>query len=174
MRRRIILYIVGGLLALCVIISVLAPKTDTPSAAPTDPAQRVATIALPTDTPAPSPTKTARPTRAPSHTPAPSITATAIPTKAPTQVPPTKAPATKAPPTAIPPTAAPAASCPGGCTEHVAGCDIKGNVNSDGDKIYHRPGMSAYNNTKVKPEEGDRWFCTEAEAKAAGFRRAGQ
>lgn len=173
MRRRIILYTVGGLLALCIIIGILAPKTDTPQTAPTEPPQRVATIAIATEPPtptrtsrptsAPAPTRTKRPTAEPSHT------ATAVPTKAPTQVPPTKAPATKAPPTAVP---APAEACPGGCTEQKPGCDIKGNVNSKGDKIYHVPGMAAYNNTKVQPDEGDRWFCTRDEAKAAGFREA--
>lgn len=52
-------------------------------------------------------------------------------------------------------------------------CVIKGNVNSDGVKIYHLPGCRSYNATKIKPEEGDRLFCTEAEASAAGFRKAG-
>ncbi|MEZ4705781.1 MAG: SH3 domain-containing protein [Caldilineaceae bacterium] len=49
-------------------------------------------------------------------------------------------------------------------------CAIKGNVNSRGDKIYHAPGFRDYEKTDVKPEEGDRWFCTEEEARAAGFR----
>lgn len=52
------------------------------------------------------------------------------------------------------------------------GCVIKGNVN-DKKRIYHLPGCGSYNQTKIKPEEGDRWFCTEAEAQAAGFRKAG-
>lgn len=52
-------------------------------------------------------------------------------------------------------------------------CVIKGNVNSKKEKIYHFPGCQAYNKTKVQAHEGDRWFCTEAEASAAGFRRAG-
>lgn len=42
---------------------------------------------------------------------------------------------------------------------------IKGNINSRGDKIYHRPGDSHYEQTK--PES---WFCTEEEAVDAGFR----
>lgn len=44
-------------------------------------------------------------------------------------------------------------------------CVIKGNINSKGDKIYHTPDSSSYKVTK--PEM---WFCTEEEAKAAGFR----
>lgn len=49
-------------------------------------------------------------------------------------------------------------------------CRIKGNVNSKGEKIYHCPNWRDYKKTKIKPEEGDKWFCTEAEAKKAGFR----
>jgi hypothetical protein len=51
-------------------------------------------------------------------------------------------------------------------------CTIKGNVNSKGEKIYHCRNWRDYKRTKMKPEEGDRIFCTEAEARAAGFRAA--
>lgn len=44
---------------------------------------------------------------------------------------------------------------------------IKGNINSKGEKIYHVPGGASYNRTQ--PE---RWFFTEEDAQAAGFRRA--
>lgn len=44
---------------------------------------------------------------------------------------------------------------------------IKGNINSKGDKIYHVPGGAQYEQTK--PEET---FCTEEEAIAAGYRKA--
>lgn len=44
---------------------------------------------------------------------------------------------------------------------------IKGNINSKGEKIYHIPGGQFYD--KTIPE---RWFKTEAEAQAAGFRRS--
>ncbi|MCB1467033.1 MAG: thermonuclease family protein [Rhizobiaceae bacterium] len=47
------------------------------------------------------------------------------------------------------------------------GCLIKGNRNRKGQWIYHLPGMPYYNVTR--PED---WFCTEAEAQAAGYRRA--
>lgn len=61
--------------------------------------------------------------------------------------------------------------CVGGCaTPPDPSCAIKGNVNSSGEKIYHTPGGAFYNRTDIKPEEGDRWFCTTAEAQAAGFR----
>lgn len=48
-----------------------------------------------------------------------------------------------------------------------SGCQIKGNINSKGDKIYHMPGDNSYSRTK--PEA---MFCSEAEAVRAGFRRA--
>jgi endonuclease YncB( thermonuclease family) len=47
------------------------------------------------------------------------------------------------------------------------GCIIKGNRNRRGEWIYHLPGMPYYDQTR--PEE---WFCTEAQAQAAGYRRA--
>jgi hypothetical protein len=62
--------------------------------------------------------------------------------------------------------------CNGGCTQPPPGstCVIKGNVNSNKELIYHTTSSRSYKNTDIKPEEGDRWFCTEAEAQAAGFR----
>ena len=48
--------------------------------------------------------------------------------------------------------------------------NIKGNVNSSGEKIYHCPRWRDYDRIEMIESEGDRWFCTEAEAKAAGFR----
>lgn len=46
------------------------------------------------------------------------------------------------------------------------GCTIKGNRGSNG-WIYHVPGMPYYARTKA-----EQMFCSEAEAKAAGYRRA--
>lgn len=46
-------------------------------------------------------------------------------------------------------------------------CRIKGNRNRRGQWIYHLPGMPYYDATN--PEE---LFCSEAEAQAAGYRRA--
>jgi endonuclease YncB( thermonuclease family) len=48
-------------------------------------------------------------------------------------------------------------------------CTIKGNVRTDGARIYHLPSDPYY--AKVKPEN---WFCSIQEAQAAGFRHAGQ
>lgn len=63
-------------------------------------------------------------------------------------------------------------TCVGGCAEPPPGssCVIKGNVNSKQERIYHVPGGQFYERTDIKPEEGDRWFCTPEEAVAAGFR----
>lgn len=47
-------------------------------------------------------------------------------------------------------------------------CAIKGNISRSGNKIYHLPGQSSYEQTN--PEE---WFCTEQEAQDAGFRSTG-
>ena len=53
-------------------------------------------------------------------------------------------------------------------------CLIKGNINSKGSKIYHVPGTSSYKSTKIDTSQGERWFCTEAEAIAAGWHAPGQ
>jgi hypothetical protein len=53
-----------------------------------------------------------------------------------------------------------------------ADCPIKGNVNSKGRRIYHMPGQADYARTVIRPATGERWFCDEATARAAGWRRA--
>jgi hypothetical protein len=61
--------------------------------------------------------------------------------------------------------------CPLGCTEQIPGCDIKGNISfTSGNKIYHVPGGEFYNQTQIDPASGERWFCTEEEAVANGWR----
>ena len=52
------------------------------------------------------------------------------------------------------------------------GCVIKGNIGSTGKRIYHLPGQADYEATRISERKGERWFCSEAEARAAGFRRA--
>jgi endonuclease YncB( thermonuclease family) len=56
-------------------------------------------------------------------------------------------------------------------TEPVGDCLIKGNVR-DGKKIYHLPACDNYAQVIVDEAFGDRWFCAESEAQAAGFVRA--
>ena len=49
-------------------------------------------------------------------------------------------------------------------------CDIKGNISSSGEKIYHEPGDPSYEKTKIDESDGERWFCSTADAVAAGWR----
>lgn len=52
-------------------------------------------------------------------------------------------------------------------------CMVKGNISiSSGKKLYHVPGMEDYEGTEIHRDKGERWFCTEAEAIAAGWSRA--
>jgi hypothetical protein len=63
--------------------------------------------------------------------------------------------------------------CSNGCTYHKPGCDIKGNISyNTGERIYHVPGQEYYDKTKISPEYGERWFCTEQEAIANGWRKS--
>jgi hypothetical protein len=50
-----------------------------------------------------------------------------------------------------------------------SGCSIKGNINNKGDRIYHVPGSRYCAQTQVNESRGERWFCSEAEARAAGW-----
>ncbi len=49
-------------------------------------------------------------------------------------------------------------------------CTIKGNVNSAGECIYHKPTSRWYAQIKMKISKGNRWFCSVEEAEAAGCR----
>jgi micrococcal nuclease len=71
-------------------------------------------------------------------------------------------------------TATPAATfVPGACDYSGTGeAVIKGNVSASGEKIYHVPGGAFYDKTLINPATGERYFCTEAEAAAAGWRRS--
>ncbi len=51
-------------------------------------------------------------------------------------------------------------------------CRIKGNVSQRNRRIYHLPGDPDYDDTRIDPRRGERWFCSEADARAAGWRRA--
>ncbi|MBN9250932.1 MAG: thermonuclease family protein [Mesorhizobium sp.] len=53
-----------------------------------------------------------------------------------------------------------------------SGCNIKGNVSNKGERIYHLPGQKFYEKTKISESKGERWFCSEAEARSAGWRKA--
>lgn len=52
-------------------------------------------------------------------------------------------------------------------------CNIKGNISlNTGERIYHVPGQEHYSETIITPSKGERWFCSEDEARAAGWRNA--
>ena len=53
-----------------------------------------------------------------------------------------------------------------------ASCRIKGVVNKRGELVYHLPGGQHYNRIRIDSRKGERWFCTEVEARAKGWRRS--
>lgn len=55
-----------------------------------------------------------------------------------------------------------------------ANCLIKGNVSVTGKKFFYGPGDTSYKRTRIETDRGERWFCTETEALAAGWRKAGR
>ncbi len=48
-------------------------------------------------------------------------------------------------------------------------CPIKGNISANG-QIYHTPYSRDYDRTNIDETKGERWFCSESEALAAGWR----
>ncbi len=53
-------------------------------------------------------------------------------------------------------------------------CRIKGNINREGERIYHVPGGRWYDQTEIDPPKGEKWFYSEPEARVAGWRPAGR
>jgi endonuclease YncB( thermonuclease family) len=49
-------------------------------------------------------------------------------------------------------------------------CRIKGNINGEGERIYHTQSSASYSETKIDVSRGERWFCSEQEARGAGWR----
>lgn len=59
------------------------------------------------------------------------------------------------------------------CTSEREGCVIKGNYHKGTkQRVYHLPDCYNYNQININPNESDRWYCTEAEAQAAGFTKS--
>jgi len=52
---------------------------------------------------------------------------------------------------------------------HLPDCCFKGNISKSG-RICHVPGSASYAQTQIDTSRGERWFCTEGEARAAGWR----
>ncbi len=55
-------------------------------------------------------------------------------------------------------------------TSDPPGCRIKGNISQSGDRIYHLPDSRSYAATRISEARGERWFCSEEEARTAGWR----
>lgn len=51
-------------------------------------------------------------------------------------------------------------------------CQIKGNISTTRERIYHISGCGSYDKTSIDESRGERWFCTEEEARGAGWRKA--
>lgn len=51
-------------------------------------------------------------------------------------------------------------------------CLIKGNISVSGEKIYHMPGQKYFDKTQVDETKGEKWFCSEGDAVAAGWRKS--
>lgn len=49
-------------------------------------------------------------------------------------------------------------------------CAIKGNISASGARIYHLLGSRAYPDVRIDTRKGERWFCSESDAAAAGWR----
>ena len=52
------------------------------------------------------------------------------------------------------------------------GCVIKGNLSGRDQCVYHLPGGRFYDRLQMQPVAARRWFCSEAEAEAAGCRKS--
>ena len=50
-------------------------------------------------------------------------------------------------------------------------CVIKGNITKSG-YIYHMPGQRDYERTGINEAKGERWFCSQLQARVAGWRKA--
>jgi hypothetical protein len=58
-------------------------------------------------------------------------------------------------------------------TQSAQPCLIKGNISFDtGERIYHLPGQKYYDTTTINISYGERWFCTEEQARSAGWRKS--
>ncbi|MGJ0510016.1 MAG: sunset domain-containing protein [Methylocystis sp.] len=53
-----------------------------------------------------------------------------------------------------------------------SGCLIKGTLGRNGERIYHVPGDRTYDRVRMDKWPDKRWFCTEEQAVAAGWRKA--
>lgn len=159
MKRKTILLSLLGLFVLCIVFGMIYSSTPAGKASATE--RSLTQTAKPTKTVKPTltiwPSITPRPTR----TDRPSATATQ-------QI--TLTVESRSNPAIAGTSVDSSSACPSGCTEQQPGCAIKGNINSEGEKIYHVPGASSYSATQIDPGKGERWFCSISDAEANGWR----
>jgi hypothetical protein len=49
-------------------------------------------------------------------------------------------------------------------------CSIKGNIDASGTRSYYLPKSPSYNRIQIDLGNGERWFCSIAQAKRAGWK----
>lgn len=49
-------------------------------------------------------------------------------------------------------------------------CVVKGNINAEGERIYHLLGEQYYDSTVIGNNDGEMWLCDSEEAEYYGFR----
>lgn len=62
--------------------------------------------------------------------------------------------------------------CSSGCEVPPPGCTVKGNISVGGNKIYHTKDQASWAGIRIQVEKGERWFCSEQQAIANGFRKS--
>lgn len=178
--KKITAGIVGGVVAVFVVAGVTGPSKEERAAqdAANSAAAAVSTIVA---------SSTSTPTSTSIEVPATSISSVATSTSVPAPIEAAPTPAVERPPfvEAPPPEPVPApvveepqiveapspAPEPEPAAPDTSDCNIKGNISTKTDeKIYHVPGQRFYDETEIDPLEGERMFCSAAEAEAAGWR----
>lgn len=139
-------------------------QAPTATQAPASVAQPAALATAEAGSPTPVP-RLAATAEAPKVPPLPTLAALAATVA---QAPPPRGFADAAPPSRTP-QPAPAGACPGGCNVPPQGCLIKGTLPRTDYKVFLLPGQPEYAAAQIDAQKGERWFCTIAEARAAGW-----
>lgn len=63
---------------------------------------------------------------------------------------------------------------PGEAAAEKGNCPVKGTVAADGRRLYYVPTDPGYDSIAVHPTHGGRRFCSDEQARAAGWRRPGE
>jgi micrococcal nuclease len=53
-------------------------------------------------------------------------------------------------------------------------CNIKGVIDADGQRLYYVPTDPTYGTITIDPQRGHKAFCSDEEARQAGWRRIGE